>query len=222
MRYLTKGLIRTMVLVGSLFLISCATTQQAQQKEGISIAEAGNYSVRIPSGKHWQVNIDREKETVQFVEDRAIDRIITVSRQILGESKWSMSEESVADSVAEHYTGTVDNIVRKSEDRSAIAKFLTGRVELEFAKKGVEVIDGKRLHTMHYRLLSGGDALFRTTGIERKHFIYFQPDFANTHTFYMFSLLKIYPRMPLTSELHALGREDIMIIHDIINSLQYK
>jgi hypothetical protein len=223
MRFFRGGvLIRTTVLVGTLFMISCATTQQTQQKEGISVADIGNYSVKMPVGKHWQVTIEKEKETVTFLNERA-KTDITVSRLVLAESKWHMSEEEIADTIANSQTDTVKDILRKDAERSAVAKFLTGSFEVQFINKSIAVVDGKKLHTLHFRLLAGGDAVFRKIGFEKKQFVYFGSDFPTKHTFYMFSIFKTYPRSLIPPhDSRGLGEKEILLIHDIINSLQVK
>jgi len=216
-------LIKAMILTGILFLVSCATTQQDLQKEGISVADVGNFSVKLPAGKHWQVNIDREKESVQFQEDRVTYRTITVSRDVLGKDKWHMSEEEIADLIAKSMTETVQDILKKDAERSGVARFLTGSFAVQFMNKNLEEMDGKKLYTFHLRLLGGGDAVFRTNGIERKHFIYFQPDFAKTHTIYRFSIFKRYIRTIIPPhDSSGLGEKDLLLMREIINSLQFK
>jgi hypothetical protein len=220
--------ISVLVLIVSLPLFSCATTQQVEQKKGDSVVDVGNYTVKVPPEykfptgirKGWEINLQKEKETVTFLGPIKIN--ITVSRHVLDESKWRMSEEEIVGSVADSQTSAVEKIVRESADRSIISKTFVGSTEVQFVNKSVDVLDGKRLHTLHFRLLAGGDAVFRTIGFEKKQFIYFQPDFVKSHTLYIFSVSKTYPRSMLARDSYGLGEQEVMLIHDVINSLEYK
>ena len=223
-----KEAMAVLVSIVSLLLLSCATTQHSEQKKGENVVDVGDYTVKVPPEyktpigirKGWEINLQREKETVTFLGGASIN--ITVSRHVLDESKWNMSEEEIAGSIANSQTSALEKIVRESADRSAIAKTLAGNTEVQFINKGVTVVEGKRLHILHFRLLFGGDAMFRTVGLETKQFIYFQDDFPKSHTFYIFSVSKSYPRSMLTPDLNALKEKEIMLTYDVIKSLEYK
>jgi hypothetical protein len=223
-----KEAMAVIVSIVSLLLLSCATTQHSEQKKGENVVDVGDYTVKVPPEyktpigirKGWEINLQREKETVTFLGGIGLN--ISVSRHVLDESKWHMSEGEIAGAIADSQTSTVEKIVRESADRSVIAKTFVGGTEVQFINKSVNVVDGKRLHTLHFRLLFGGDAVFRTRGFEKKQFIYFQDDFAKSHTLYIFSVSKTYPRSMLTPDLNALKEKEIMLTYDVIKSLEYK
>lgn len=220
--------ISILVLIVFLVLLSCATTEQAKQKKRDSVVDVGNYTVKVPPEykfptgirKGWEVSIQKENETVTFLGPKHIN--ITVSRHVLDESKWHMSEEEIAGSIADSQTSVVERTVRESADRSMISKIFLGTTEVQFVNKSMNVVDGKQLHTLHFRLLAGGDAVLRTIGFEKKQFIYFQPDFAKSHTLYIFSISKTYPRTMLARDSYGLAEKEVVLIHDVIKSLEYK
>jgi hypothetical protein len=141
----------------------------------------------------------------------------------LEESKWNRSEEEIAEDVVNSQAETVKDILRKDAERSGLSRFLLGSFAMEFLNRSVEEVDGKKMYSVHLRLLTGGDAVFRDKGLEKKQFLYFIPDFAKTHTVYTFSIFKVYPRSIIPPhDRVGLGEKDMFLVHEIISSLQLK
>jgi hypothetical protein len=209
--------------IALLLLFSCATTQQAQRvKEGETI-NMGSYTVNVPPGDDWQIQIDKEREAVIFVKEKgkgmrvlgqllggnSIRRgttLIQIFRNaIMDPSKWYLSEEEIADD----YRNSEENIVSMGEDEKEEYK-------LEDVKKGITTVEGRRLYFLSYKATTGhwmGSLKGPSKAVEATLYLFFPPDFRYNHIFYGFLINESYLQGNLITV-------DLTIIYPVINSFR--
>jgi hypothetical protein len=194
------------------FLFACSTPQSLNQESKERTIDMDSYTVDLPSGENWKVEIDKRVGSVRFLKQPKSlfgrgglpTTMIQVSYNwVVEEKMWQLSEEDIAN---DYRDGEVANMT--------MAGVLPGSYELHDAKKDITTLDGKKLYTLSYKQMGG--KWFGTDKIsESILYMYFPSSFKETHTFYLF----------LISELHKREKEiaaDLTPIFQVIKSLRLK
>lgn len=201
---------KALVLAVISLLVSCAGTQGIRPEAGEQTVDMGHYTVNRPPGENWKIETERDKRTVRFLrQPRSLFGgglpvvMIQVSQNWVVSEKWSLNEEETA------------NDFRKSElSGMVIMGVLPGNYGLREVRHDTMTIEGRKLYTMSYKTLGG--RLFGTDKIqEATLYLYFPPDFRDSHIFYNFVM----------SEVHDLQKpreSDPSLIFPVIDSVRSK
>ena len=174
----------TLLLLGFLLTSGFSPIQGASEGQ---IIDVGNYSVELPPGEDWEVEVEKAKGVVRFIKKKQsllgalegiIDSvtIIQVSRIRLTSKRWHLSEEEAADGYRNYEEkGMIDMGVNQ------------GEYTLEDVKKGVTKLGEKKLYFMSYKQ----NAIKARPNMrdEAVLYLYFPPDFKKNHTFFIFNFL---------------------------------
>ncbi len=211
-----KRIRETAIIFALLLLFSCATTQQAQGvKEGETI-NMNSYTVAVPPGGNWEIQIAKEQGMVTFLKlkkwlftGRVLgSTTIKVFRNEIAPQGWHLSEEEVAND----FRNNEEKIMREEGVKK-------GLYELEDVTKSIESEGDKKLYAMSYKIkrdLPGGvwehgAAAHRAQ--EAVLYLYFPPDFKVRHIFYGFLISEDYER-------GSFAKVDLAQIDPVINSFQ--
>lgn len=201
----------TILLVILPFLFSCSTPQSISQEGKERTIDMGSYTVDLPSGGNWKVEIDKERGSVRFLKQPKSffggglpTTIIQVSYNwVVQEKMWQLSEEEIAN---DYRDGEIANMT--------MAGVMPGSYELHDVKKEITILNGRKLYTLSYKQMGG--EWFGTDKInESILYMYFPSSFKETHTFYLF----------LISEVHKREKQiaaDLTPIFPVIKSLRLK
>jgi hypothetical protein len=171
----------------------------------------GNYTVRVPSGDDWKVEADRARGKLQFSKQAAsifggglpLTLIHVSYNVVLKEEMWKLGAEEIAT----HYR---DGEVIDMQMRG----MLPGSYELHDAKKAVANVDEKTFYTLSYRQMGG--KWFGTDKMnEAVLYLYFPPNFHETHKFYLFHISE-------TNKRDAQAKSDLSPIFEVIRSFHLK
>jgi hypothetical protein len=201
------------IMLVTLLLFSCATTQQAQRvKEGETI-NADSYTVASPPGGNWEVQIEKDMITFLKLKKWWTGRVlgstlIKTFRNEVSPAGWQMSEEEVASD----FRNNEEKIMREKGVKK-------GLYELTDVQKGMETVGDKKLYAMHYKktidlpggVWEHGSAAHRAQ--EAVLYLYFPSDFKVRHIFYGFLISEDY-------EQGSLVKIDLSQIYPVINSFR--
>jgi ankyrin repeat protein len=219
MKRQTKKPISFLLMILSLLLLSCATTQQIQKESGERVIDMGSFTINQPPGEDWETRVFKDKGVVAFIKEegkgmRAFGQIMTGRTKIRGitliqvnsyiapPQKWNLNEEKMADEV------------RKQEENTMIEEGVKkGQYKLEDLKKDVTIIGGKKLYFMSYKATIGKVFWEESKAVEAVIYFYFPKDFEKKHNFYSFLISTSYIRGHLV-------KVDLTQIYPVINSFQ--
>lgn len=203
---------RINLLLVILFLVSCSTTQtkKIHQHSKEQTIDMGGYTVNIPPGENWDITVYKEasgKEYVEFLKQskpKALPRtvILVLYNWVAQKDMLQWSEERIADDYRDGEVGDM-----------TLNGVLTGSFELHNVTKDSVILNGKKLYTLSYTT-SGGK--FGTDKInECILYMYFHPNFKETHKFYLF----IFNEVNKKDRPHP---PDLTPVHSLIESLHIK
>lgn len=196
-------------------LFSCVSNKQPEMAGDRSdiVLDIGDYTIVQPSGGGWDVVIDKEEGrfTAEKLKKWLIGKILdstlikVFQNKVIPEEKWSLSEEQVAD----EFRNTEERIMKEAAQR--------GEYDLKEGRNMSCQIGSKKLYAMKYKITKGFRNLFGIGSlvIEAMLYLYFPPDFKETHSFYGFLISESYER-------GWLATKDLEQIYPIINSFQLK
>jgi hypothetical protein len=205
-------ILRPLYLGVILFTIfSCATAQILSQEGKEQIIDMGSYTVAAPSGDKWKVEPDKAKGKVQFTKQEGslfggglpLNLIHVSYNVVLKQEMWKLSTEEIAT----HYR---DGEVIDMQMRG----MLPGNYELHDVKKGVATVDEKTLYTLSYKQ-TGGKWFGRDKMNEAVLYLYFPPNFHESHRFYLFHISQVNTR-------DAQATLDVKSIAEVIGSFRLK
>lgn len=176
------------VLVTMISILSACSPGQVEIKEGTEQTfDLGRYTVKAPSRGNWKAEIAKGEGRVSFMKQPPGGGLPTTMIQVsynwlAQEETWEWSEEKVADN---YRTGETVNMFMQGVSQ--------GLYELLDEKKDAATLDGKRLYTLSYKQMNG--KLFGTDKIaESILYLYFPPNFKETHIFYVFIITEVNKR----------------------------
>ncbi len=219
-----RNIVEKLILLSALLLLfSCATTQQAQRVKSGETINMGSYTVNVPPGDDWQIQIDKERETLIFEKEKgkgmrvlgqllggaSITRgttLVKIFRNgVMDPSKWHLSEEEIADD----YRNNEEKIVSMGGDEEE-------KYKLEDVKKGITTVEGRRFYFLSYKATTGswmGSLKGPSKTVEATLYLFFPPDFRFNHIFYGFLINESYLRGNLLTV-------DLTQIHPVIKSFR--
>jgi len=215
----TKKPISILVIIGSLLLLSCATTQQVQKESKERVIDIGSFTVSQPPGEDWRTRVFKDKGVIEFTKEegkpmRILGQIMTGRTKIRGITliqvnsyiapprNWNLNEEKMADEV------------RKQEESTMIEEGVKKyQYELKEVKKDIAIIGGKKLYFMSYKTTKGKVFWEEAKVVETVIYYYFPQDFEKRHNFYSFLISTGYIRGHFV-------KVDLTQIHPVINSFQ--
>jgi hypothetical protein len=143
-----------------------------------------SYSIDVPPGGDWGVSeVDHESERIEFstasyafmAGSVTSSTSLGVAKVPVPEDKWSLGEEEAA------------NLFRDLREKSLAKEAASQSYELKNVRKGMADVAGKKLYTMSYE--GGmGNWFVGGKGYETYLYLYFPPDYAQRHAFYLFHI----------------------------------
>lgn len=161
-----------------------AIQKNKEKKDSPIIMES--YTMQAPSGDNWTVNIDRNKESVQFerVENAthnnqsvSVSTFIQVLKKKTEARMKTREEKEVA---ADFIDGEKEKII---QDLVAQGAFVMKRME-----KGTVTKGGKKLYRLNY------EATKEDLTVEAVFYLYFPPDYLEDKRFYVFFMSDAYTK----------------------------
>ncbi len=171
-----------------------ALEKKREGRDSLIIMES--YTLRAPSGKDWEVNIDRKKDSVQLerVENdvqnqlsASVSTFIQVFKKKTDSRMKNLEEKDIA---AEFIKGEEEKVVQDLVKRDS---FVMKHMERGTATKG-----GKRLHLLKYT------AIKENLTVEAVFYLYFPPDYLQDKRFYVFFMSEAYTKAGHKADLTTL------------------
>lgn len=184
--------------------------QQTTQERNRQTINMGYYSVIPPPGNSWNVELNKETGRIRFTKPTKSpigDKGLPVTTIIVGynwvtqEDMLQLSEQEIAD---EYRDGEIANM--NSEG------VIQGSYQLHEVKKDKTMLDGKKLYTLNYKQ-KGGEWFGKDIIGESILYVYFPPNYQETHKFFLFLISQI-------NEIEKHEEADFTPINTVIKSLQ--
>ena len=168
--------------VGTVFL-GCVGVQ-AGAKPTTGTYKFASYSINVPPGGDWGVSeVDDASERIEFstasyafmAGSVTSSTSLGVAKVPVPADKWSLGEEEAA------------NFFRDTREKRLAKEASAQSYELKNVRKGMADVAGKKLYTMSFE--GGvGNWFVGGKGYETFLYLYFPPDYAQRHAFYVFHI----------------------------------
>ena len=205
--------LKQVLILFSLFLLSCATTLPGRQYAQGSIVDIGYFSVIGPPGDGWLVNKQKDERKVEFQKHNISQSagfinestlIHVIQNWVADEKLKRLSEEEIA-----------DDFRGKEEAGMIVRGVMMGKYELADVKKDKIIIGDKKLYFMSYKISGVGKPVPRKWMGEAVLYLFFPPDFKEKYLFYCFLIQQ-------TKVEGFFEAYDLTPIIPVINSLEIK
>jgi hypothetical protein len=189
-------------------VVTSVEVQSAKVKE--KEIDADSFIFRAPIDDSWKIEIEAKGIVNIFKQAKSpfgsklpLTSIRVVENRAMQE-RWNFTEEEVADEV------------RMNEEAGMMTLGgLQGEYYVSDVKKDTINVDGKRIYMMSYRN-SGGKLFGKDKIMEAVLYLYFPPDFRESHKFYQI----------IIAEIHAINKQKetdfFTLAYPIINNLRSK
>ena len=195
-----------------LFLFSSATALSTAAENIKRSFNLKDYSVGLPTGEKWKVEIDKRTQSISFVRHSKAHlgggafplTYIRVTPNWVVEA-WGrqFSEEEIANNYREKEIADMQMLGVKP-----------GLYEVYDIKKDITILDGKKLYTLS-NTQKGGEWYGTDKIGEQILYIYFPPNFKETYKFYLFIMSEI-------QKIDERVAVDLTPIFTVIKSLRLK
>ncbi|SCX91415.1 hypothetical protein [Desulfoluna spongiiphila] len=204
------------ILLFSLVGFSCTTVRLVNQGNITCPIEMETYRIALPDlepWKEWAVTQTPMNETVSFqrLKIHPLNGVILGRTEILiFKTEFLPVENGISE------TELAKALIDKEERIMRGAGETTDGYELRDVKKAVVELNGKKLHTMTYRVTRGSATMAsfkRCYFVKAAYYLYFPDDFQDSHNVYRFLIQESY--IP-----GAFVSVDLEKIHPIINAFR--
>jgi hypothetical protein len=162
-------------------VLGCATSQAIGRRLTEKTIEFPSYSLGVPSGDDWGVELDQQAEVVEFGRSRPdplrISGLICVSSIRVFKIPFSEGAPTGEQAIADDY--------RANEERIMVTQGVKrGLYDLKDVKKGTETVGARKVYSMRYgtKRYVDADPVFTESVL----YLHFPPDFENRKAFYGF------------------------------------
>jgi hypothetical protein len=178
--------------------IFASSVQQDRKEQTIDM---DTYIVSAPPGKGWKVESDTAEGAVRFSKEKPLT-LVQVSYNWVVKEEWlQRGEEEIANEYRD------EEVVYMTQ-----VGVLQGSYELEDVKRDTTTVDGKKLYTLSYTTM-GGKWFGKDKVQKATLYLYFPPDFAEEHIFYLFLI-------SVTGKRDSHKEADFAPIYHVINSFR--
>jgi hypothetical protein len=201
----SKGCVASWLWVSALaaVVVGCATSHAIGRKLTEKTIEFPSYSVGVPSGDDWGVQLDQQAEVVEFGRSRPdplqVSGLICVSSIKVFKIPSSEGAPTGEQAIADDYRANQEQIMVTRGVKA-------GLYGLEDVKKGTETVGGKKVYSMRYSkggYFGGTDWMHE----DSVFFLWFPPDFEQRMAFFGFMATETYGKgkpIMLSSDLSQL------------------